>query len=110
VRYRDPRRSGAVHLAVLEDGGRDLWLEQGFSQLESEFVKLRDSKLARQQPVDAREHALLCAFVAATHARTPTQRDHLADMWGQVAAESRFYGFEFAVARRRHGVRMRLNT
>jgi hypothetical protein len=77
-----------LYTITAPDGGRDLRLEHGLKQLEDEFVMIRDSKLAGQQPLDPREHALLCAFVAATHARTPTQRDHLADMWGQVLAKA----------------------
>lgn len=27
---------------------------------------------------------MLCAFMAAAHARTPSQRDHLGDQWAKV--------------------------
>lgn len=77
-----------LYTIIAPDGGRDLRLEHGLAQLEDEFVKLRDSKLARQEPLEPREHALLCAFVAATHVRTPTQRDHLAGIWGQALVQA----------------------
>ena len=77
-----------LYTISMPDGERDLRLEQGLSQLEGEFVKIRDSKLARQQALDPHERAILCTFVAATHARTPTQRDHLASMWGQILAKA----------------------
>jgi hypothetical protein len=66
------------------DATRDLRLEHGLAGLESEFVAIRDTTLARRQALDVREHVLLCAFLAAQHARTPRQRDHLAEQWGRV--------------------------
>jgi uncharacterized protein DUF4238 len=57
------------------DGERNLVLEHGLSGLESEFVTIRDAKLARQEGITAREHFMLCAFIAAAQARTPAQRD-----------------------------------
>ncbi len=71
----------------LPDGGRSLRLEHGLAQVESEFVKIRDTTLARQQAWDERERALLCAFAVAMQARTPHQRDHLAGQWGPVVAQ-----------------------
>jgi hypothetical protein len=59
------------------DGQRDLRLEHGLAGLESEFVRIRDRKLARKEKIDRPEHVVLCAFIAAAHARTPSQRDHL---------------------------------
>lgn len=76
-----------LYTITLPDGGRNLRLEYGLSQLESGFVKIRDAKLARQRRLDAREHVLLCAFVAAAHSRTPTQREHFAGFFGQVVAQ-----------------------
>src|SRR5262245_37854393 len=38
-----------------DDGTRDLVLEHGLSQLESEFVSIRDTKLARCEPLTASE-------------------------------------------------------
>ena len=67
-------------------GGRDLVLEHGLAQLESEFVSIRDTKLKRLEPLDLAEHVLLCGFIAAAHVRTPTQRDHLTEQWGNVLA------------------------
>ena len=63
-------------------------MEHGLSQLEGKFVKIRDTKLAPQQRLDAREHVLLYAFLAAAHARTPTQRDHLGSIWAQALAQA----------------------
>ena len=66
------------------DGERDLVLEHGLAGLESEFVAVRDAKLARREKITGREHAMLCAFIAAAQPRTPTFRDHLAGQWAKV--------------------------
>jgi hypothetical protein len=66
-----------MYTIELPGGRRDLVLEQGLSQLESAFVTLRDSKLRRHLLLEPDEFALLCVFVAATHARTKAQRDRI---------------------------------
>ncbi|SRR6266550_756359 len=66
------------------DGGRDLVLEHGLAGLESEFVSIRDNKLYKREKLTAREHVMLCAFIAAAQARTPTQRDHNCGQWAEV--------------------------
>ncbi|MBI4381393.1 MAG: DUF4238 domain-containing protein [candidate division NC10 bacterium] len=75
-----------LYTIKLPGGGRDLVLEHGLAQLESEFVSIRDTKLRSLEPLEPAEHALLCAFVAAMHARTPARRDHFAEQWGKVLA------------------------
>lgn len=75
-----------MYTIELPSGGRNLVLEHGLAQLESEFVSIRDTKLKRLESLELDEHVLLCAFIAAAHARTPTQRDHLAGQWGNVLA------------------------
>ena len=66
------------------DGERDLVLEHGLAGLESEFALMRDAKLSKREKLTAREHVLLCAFIAAAQARTPAQRDHLKEQWAKV--------------------------
>lgn len=73
-----------LYTIELPGGGRNLVLEYGLAQLESEFVSIRDTKLRSLEPLEAAAHALLCAFVAAMHARTPARRDHFAQQWGKV--------------------------
>jgi len=75
-----------MYTIELPGGGRNLVLEHGLAQLESEFVSIRDTKLTSHEPLGPAEHAFLCAFVAATHERTPARRDHLAEQWGEVLA------------------------
>jgi hypothetical protein len=64
------------------DGERNLVLEHGLSQLEHEFVQVRDRTLDRQRSFDASSRLYLVAFVAAMYLRTPAQRDHQASQWG----------------------------
>ena len=77
-----------LYTIELPGGGRNLILEHGLSQLESEFAKIRDAKLRAQAPLEPGEDAWLCAFIAATYARTPAQRDHQRKQWGKVVALS----------------------
>lgn len=79
-------RETDLYTIELPDGGRNLVLEHGLAQLESEFVSIRDTKLRSLEPLEPAEHALLCAFVAAMHERTPARRDHFANQWGKVLA------------------------
>ena len=68
----------------LPNGRRDLVLEHGLASLEGAFVKIRDSTLAREREPTIEERVYLCAFLAAAHARTPIQRNHLGEQWGKV--------------------------
>jgi hypothetical protein len=78
-------RYGAEALTIQRaDGGRDLVLEHGLASLESEFVAIRDAKLSKKEKLTAREHVMLCAFIAAAQARTPAQRDHLGGQWTKL--------------------------
>lgn len=66
------------------DGERDLQLEHGLAGLESAFVAIRDATLAEQHEIAPTERLILCAFVAAAHARTPIHRDYQVSQWAKV--------------------------
>jgi hypothetical protein len=66
------------------DGTRDLTLEHGLSQLESNFATLRRDKLEKKAPLTEEERIILCAFVAAMFARTRSRRDFLREQWQRV--------------------------
>lgn len=76
-------RETDLYTIELPDGGRSLVLENGLAQLESEFVSIRGTKLELLEPLEPSEHAALCVFIAAMHARTPSQRNHLSEQWGK---------------------------
>jgi len=63
------------------DGSRNLVLEHGLNQLETEFAEIRKNKIAYGLPLDPTEHTLLCAFAAAAHSRTPSSREHIRKQW-----------------------------
>jgi len=63
------------------DGERDLILEHGLSQLESDFVVIRDNKLDKELPLEQMEHLVVCAFMAAMHNRTKASREHHREIW-----------------------------
>lgn len=69
--------------------GRDLEVEHGLGDIESEFVKVREQKLSRNLPLTAEERMSVCAFVAAMQSRTPFQVDHWRSNWERVAEMGR---------------------
>lgn len=66
------------------NGERDLVLEHGLAQLESQFANLRDKKLNKRKSLTLQDKSVLCTFAAAMHARTKSRRDHLKGQWQQV--------------------------
>lgn len=65
-------------------GERILDIEHGLAGLESAFTGIRDNKIIKQLELDDVEKLILINFVAAMHARTVNQLDHMAGQWGQV--------------------------
>lgn len=64
-----------------KDGGRDLRIEHGLSELESMFATLRKKKFSYMRQLEKEEHFLMCAFIAAMHVRTRNQLDHISNQW-----------------------------
>ncbi len=58
----------------------------GARQAFERALSIRETKLQLLEPLEPSEHAFLCAFIAAMHARTPARRDHLSAQWGKVLA------------------------
>jgi len=73
-----------MYTIVGVDGSRDLTIEHGLSGLETEFATIRDRKLLTGLELTTEERAYLCAFIAAMHARTPRQREHIRSQWNGV--------------------------
>lgn len=72
-----------MYTVIKADGTRDLVLEHGLMQLESQYATIRDRKLSRQLPLDPNDHLNVCAFLAAMHARTRASREHWGQQWKQ---------------------------
>lgn len=68
----------------LPGGSRDLVLEKGLQELESQFARLRDEKLARELPVGAEDGAYLFAFMIAMSFRTKAHRERRRAQWQRV--------------------------
>ncbi|MFA6562308.1 MAG: DUF4238 domain-containing protein [Verrucomicrobiia bacterium] len=70
-----------IYTIAMPDGERDLVLEHGLQQLETEFVRIRENTVSRRQPLNDAQRLWLCAFVAAAHERTPSWREHQRKQW-----------------------------
>lgn len=68
-------------------GERDLVLEEGLSQLESEFARVREIKITRRKPLSHDDRMIICAFIAATRVRTKANRERMRELWQQVLAK-----------------------
>jgi Protein of unknown function (DUF4238) len=85
----DPRRKAPenifhetdMYTIRRSDGERDLRLEKGLQQLETQFASIRRKKLTRHDILTRDEHFLLCVFIAASRARTRVQRELLREQW-----------------------------
>ena len=66
------------------DGKRDLTLENGLNELETQFSLLRENKLKQHLNLTPDEHILLCAFIAAMHARTKVHIKHEQGQWKET--------------------------
>lgn len=64
-----------------ENGERNLILEHGLQQLETQFARIRRKTLRKKRKLTIEEHILICAFIAATHSRTKATRDHWKKNW-----------------------------
>lgn len=92
-----PRKKAPINLffendmyTVLDDNGnRHLGLEHALGQLENDFVSIRRGKLERHLTLEPNERMALCFFVAAMHARTKVNREHVRHTWAQSLEQMR---------------------
>jgi len=73
-----------LYTTETEDGERDLSLEHGLSKIEGEFVRIRDSVIADNLPIDDADRTILVAFTAALHSRTPASSERWKPFWQQM--------------------------
>jgi len=64
-----------------ENGERNLELEHALGQVENDFVSITRNKLEPQLPLQPNERMALCFFIAAMHARTRANREHVRATW-----------------------------
>jgi hypothetical protein len=87
-----------MYTIKLENGERNLSIEHGLAGLEADFTKVIQNKILNNKPLSKDEHMILCAFVSATHERTPSKRQHLQNQWDKVLTKMEIFneGFEQA--------------
>jgi len=73
-----------MYTIKLTDGSRSLILEQGLSELESKFCNIRRTKLENESELSIFDRIIICGFIAAMHARTKAQSNHLSQQWGEA--------------------------
>lgn len=73
-----------MYTIQMPDGSRDLTLEHGLSQLESEFARIRDEAIRNKFDLDEEDRVHLCAFSAAAQIRSRAQRNHIKQQWAGV--------------------------
>lgn len=66
------------------NGERDLILEHGLSQLESDFTRIRRNVLNKRKNLPDEDRLKLCVFTAAMFARTTRHHEHTKQQWQLV--------------------------
>lgn len=73
-----------VYTFKWKDGGKDYALERTFAQIESDYAQVYARSISRKIPLDQKEHAILCGFVAAMLQRTMKQKEHIEGIYDQL--------------------------
>jgi len=66
-----------VYTFKVKDAGKDYVLERTLAQIESDYANVFEQSISRKVPLNQKEHAILCAFVAAMLQRTTKQKQHI---------------------------------
>jgi hypothetical protein len=81
-----------MYTIKLEDGTHILNIEHGLSSLESNFVKIRESKVNNSKPLSSEEKFFIIAFTAAIHSRTKYQRNWWRSEWTRLHKRMKEFG------------------
>jgi len=65
-------------------GTRNYSLEKSLAQIESEYASVFEQKIGQHLPLDAREHLVLCAFVAGMLQRTLKQKANIEALFDRL--------------------------
>jgi len=65
-----------LYTISLDVGRRELAVEEGLAELESEFVRIRNDVLATAKSLEGKDRMLLCAYAAAMQARSLPHLNH----------------------------------
>jgi hypothetical protein len=67
-----------------KDASKDYVLERTLGQIESDYASVYERSISQKIPLDKKEHAILCAFVAAMLQRTMKQKEHIEGFFDQL--------------------------
>lgn len=81
-----------------DTGERILALENGLSQLEKDFAKVRRDVIIPRKPLSNKDKAIVCTFIVAMKERTRCQRNHVKNQWGKALELMEYMKEEFANA------------
>jgi Protein of unknown function (DUF4238) len=73
--YKDRRDKAATN---------PMWFEAGISRIESEFIRVRDTVVAKGGVLNEFDQAVLATYVGLSFVRTPKYIDHAAGPWRQM--------------------------
>lgn len=69
-------RETDMYTLTMPDGSQDLKLENGLGEIESNFIRIRNSKFNFKRELSQTEWKWTCLFVATAYVRTVVYRDH----------------------------------
>lgn len=67
-----------------KDGGKDYVLEETLAQIEGDYAAVYERAISRKVPLNRKEHAILCAFMAAMLQRTLKQKQNIEDFFDRL--------------------------
>lgn len=68
----------------LDDGSRNLVIENTLAEIEGQFVRIRDATLRNTAVINAQDHTLLSLFCAALSVRGKRERENLTESFEKV--------------------------
>jgi len=71
-----------------KDGTKNYSLENSLAQIESDYASLFEQKIGQHLPLDAREHLVLCAFVAGMLQRTLKQKANIEGFFDRLISRT----------------------
>jgi len=66
------------------DSGKNYALERTLAQIESDYSTVYEQSIRNKKPLGQKEHATICAFVAAMLQRTMKQKEHIEDYFERL--------------------------
>lgn len=87
------------------NGERDLSIEHGLSKLETEYSQVV-LKIIGNKPLNTDDQEIICVFISAMRARTPFQRDHMQNQWGELYSKMERMQKQFQEATPKQRARM----